>query len=68
MRKYEGIKDPYEKLKEFTRGRNITPEDYKNFIESIEGMPKEEKDTLKALTPQKYTGYASYLAKNLKNF
>jgi len=32
MRKYEGIKDPYEKLKEFTRGREITPEDYKNFI------------------------------------
>ena len=35
MRKYEGIKDPYEKLKEFTRGRDITPEDYKNFIQSI---------------------------------
>lgn len=24
MRKFEGIKDPYEKLKEFTRGRDIT--------------------------------------------
>jgi len=32
MRKYEGIKDPYEKLKEFSRGREITPEDYQNFI------------------------------------
>jgi adenylosuccinate lyase len=51
MRKYEGIKDPYEKLKEFTRGREITPEDYKNFIQSIEGMPQEEKDNLKKLTP-----------------
>ena len=51
MRKYESIKDPYEKLKEFTRGREITPEDYTNFIQSIEGMPQEEKDSLKKLTP-----------------
>ena len=51
MRKYEGIKDPYEKLKEFTRGKEITPEDYKNFIDSIDGMPQEEKDNLKELTP-----------------
>mmetsp|Transcript_8532 Transcript_8532/g.14386 ORF Transcript_8532/g.14386 Transcript_8532/m.14386 type:complete len:309 (-) Transcript_8532:148-1074(-) len=28
MRKYEGIKDPYEKLKEFTRGRDISRKDY----------------------------------------
>ena len=68
MRKYESIKDPYEKLKEFTRGKEITPDDYKNFIDSIEGMPQEEKDSLRELTPQKYTGYASYLAKNLKQF
>ena len=68
MRKYEGIKDPYEKLKEFTRGRDITPQDYKNFIESIQGMPEEEKKSLKELTPHKYTGYASYLAKNLKKY
>ena len=51
MRKYEGIKDPYEKLKEFTRGKAITPDDYKNFIDSIEGMPEDEKESLKELTP-----------------
>jgi len=41
MRKYEDIKDPYEKLKEFTRGREkaITQREYRDFIESIEGMP-----------------------------
>ena len=68
MRKYEDIKDPYEKLKEFTRGRDtaITTEEYREFIQSIEGMPQSAKDELKELTPQKYTGYASYLAKNVK--
>jgi hypothetical protein len=41
MRKYERIKNPYEKLKEFTRGRTsvITVQEYQSFIESIEGMP-----------------------------
>lgn len=64
MRKYEGIKDPYEKLKEFTRGREspITTQEYEDFIESIEGMPQEEKENLKRLTPERYTGYATYLA------
>ena len=70
MRKYSGIKDPYEKLKEFTRGRDspITQSEYQDFVQSIEGMPQSEKDNLKALTPQKYTGYAAYLAKNTVYF
>lgn len=70
MRKYEGIKDPYEKLKEFTRGRDtpITTAEYEEFIQSIEGMPQSEKDNLKELTPQRYIGYASYLAKNVKKY
>jgi len=67
MRKYEDIKNPYEMLKEFTRGKEITKEDYQNFISSIEGMPEEEKASLMQLTPHNYLGYASYLAKNVKN-
>ena len=59
MRKYEGIKDPYEKLKEFTRGLQITVADYEQFIDSIDGLPDEEKASLKQLTPGKYTGYAA---------
>ena len=37
MRKYPEIKDPYEKLKEFTRGREkaITHLEYQEFIDSI---------------------------------
>ena len=68
MRKFEGIKDPYEKLKEFTRGRDITQDDYKHFVQSIEGMPQGEKDDLKELTPATYLGYAQFLAKNVNRF
>ena len=68
MRKYEGIKDPYEKLKEFTRGKEITVEDYEKFIDSIDGLPDDEKTTLKELTPGKYTGYAAELAKNVGKY
>ena len=68
MRKYEDIKDPYEKLKEFTRGREITAEDYENFIESIEGLPDDEKESMRALRPHTYVGYAAELARNVKRY
>ena len=70
MRKYPEIKDPYEKLKEFTRGRDapITTEEYEEFIESIEGMPEAEKTNMKNLSPATYIGYAAYLAKNVKKY
>lgn len=67
MRKYD-IANPYEKLKELTRGRTVTREDFVRFIDSLEGMPDEERNRLKELTPQKYTGYAEKLAKNVNNF
>lgn len=41
MRKYD-IPNPYEKLKEFTRGKTVTKDDYLKFVESLE-MPAEEK-------------------------
>ncbi len=68
MRKYEGIQNPYEKLKEFTRGKTVTKEHYLKFVESLEGMPEEEKQLLRELTPQKYTGYAEDLAKTVKKY
>jgi adenylosuccinate lyase len=49
MRKYD-IENPYEKLKEFTRGKQVTKQDFIKFIESLE-MPEAEKASLKELTP-----------------
>ena len=61
------IPNPYEKLKEFTRGKQITKADFVKFIDSLE-MPEAEKQRLRELTPAKYTGYAEKLAKNLKHY
>jgi adenylosuccinate lyase len=65
MRRY-GIKNPYEKLKELTRGQSINAEILTNFIQSLE-LPKEAKTALEQLSPKTYTGYAQKLAKKIKN-
>lgn len=68
MRKYD-IENPYELLKDFTRGKaTITKLDYIEFIENIQGLPDHERQMLLKLTPQKYTGSASFLAKSVNKF
>ena len=67
MRKYD-IPNPYEKLKELTRGKTVTKDDYLKFVDSIESMPEDEKKRLRELTPHKYTGYAEKLAKSVGNY
>jgi adenylosuccinate lyase len=59
-----GLPKPYERLKEFTRGRAITREAIAQFIETLE-MPEAEKAQLRALTPGGYTGLAVQLAKKV---
>lgn len=56
MRKY-GIEQPYEKLKELTRGKRITPADLAVFIDKLE-LPEQVKTELKALRPDNYIGAA----------
>ena len=56
MRK-AGIEEPYEKLKELTRGRQITAEAIRSFVESLE-LPEVDKQRLLALTPADYVGMA----------
>ncbi len=56
MRKY-GIEQPYEKLKELTRGKRITPADLAVFIDKLE-LPADVKTELKALRPDNYIGAA----------
>lgn len=57
MRRY-GIEKPYEKLKEFTRGKAITHEAMTGFIESLD-LPSEVKAELNQLTPANYIGNAA---------
>lgn len=63
MRRY-GIEQPYEKLKELTRGQRISPEKIRQFIDLLE-LPEEAKERLKTLTPATYIGNAGEQAANI---
>lgn len=61
MRRY-GIEQPYEKLKELTRGQDMNKDVIQAFVEKLE-LPPQAKASLLALTPGSYTGNASDQAK-----
>jgi len=63
MRRY-ALPNPYERLKELTRGKAITAESIRAFIATLE-LPEAEKARLLALTPGNYTGIAEALAKRI---
>ncbi|WP_166255387.1 adenylosuccinate lyase [Marinobacter salicampi] len=57
MRRYN-IEKPYEKLKELTRGKAMTPELIRSFVNSLE-IPESAKAELMNLTPGRYIGDAA---------
>ena len=61
MRRY-GLPEPYEQLKDLTRGKGITQQALQSFIQSLD-LPDEAKQRLLALTPRRYTGLAATLAR-----
>ncbi|WP_287030506.1 adenylosuccinate lyase [Pseudomonas sp. UBA6310] len=63
MRRY-AIENPYEKLKELTRGKGISPEALQTFIDGLE-MPEDAKAELRKLTPATYIGNAVAQAKRI---
>ncbi|KAJ4719997.1 Adenylosuccinate lyase [Melia azedarach] len=63
MRRY-GVPEPYEKLKELTRGKAVTKESIREFILGL-GLPEEAKANLLKLTPHNYVGAAAELARNV---
>ncbi|HEX4879771.1 MAG TPA: adenylosuccinate lyase [Limnobacter sp.] len=63
MRRY-GLPNPYEQLKELTRGKGITQDALQTFIASLD-LPPNEKDRLLAMTPASYIGKAAELARNI---
>ncbi|GGJ84330.1 adenylosuccinate lyase [Pseudomonas matsuisoli] len=63
MRRY-AIENPYEKLKELTRGKGISPDALKTFIDSLD-MPADAKAELHRLTPASYIGNAADQAKRI---
>ncbi|CAN0909638.1 Adenylosuccinate lyase [Linum grandiflorum] len=63
MRRY-GVPEPYEKLKELTRGRDVTKESIREFIQGLE-LPEDAKSYLLELTPHNYFGAAVELANSV---
>jgi adenylosuccinate lyase len=64
MRRY-GIENPYEQLKELTRGKGITQGDLQVFIRGL-AIPEDAKARLLEMTPSSYLGKAIELAQRLK--
>jgi adenylosuccinate lyase len=58
----EGYPEPYEALKQMTRGRALTLADLHDFIETLQ-IDAHVKAELRALTPEDYTGLASKLTR-----
>ena len=56
----EGMENPYERLKDLTRGQKVTEPLMREFIASL-GIPADVEARILALTPATYTGLASKL-------
>ncbi|MBK1693437.1 adenylosuccinate lyase [Chromatium weissei] len=63
MRRY-GIAEPYEKLKELTRGQRISAEALIHFVDGLV-LPEQVKAELRTLTPARYLGDAAQLARDI---
>ncbi|BFN27922.1 adenylosuccinate lyase [Pseudomonas sp. SCT] len=63
MRRY-AVENAYEKLKDLTRGKGITPDALQAFIDGLD-IPAEAKTELRKLTPANYIGNAVAQAKRI---
>ena len=67
MCKY-AVPDAYEKLKEFTRGQDVSAEKLRDFVEGLEGVPEDVKEDMKQWRPSTYIGIAPELAKTVGDY
>jgi adenylosuccinate lyase len=59
-----GVAGAYEKLKDFTRGRDIGAPELRSFLATL-GLPEDARLRLERLNPASYTGLAEALARDL---
>jgi adenylosuccinate lyase len=65
MRRH-GVDEPYEKLKEFTRGQSMKQESIEEILEKLD-LPESARIQIRALTPTNYVGLAAKLVDKLLN-
>jgi len=63
MRRH-GVANPYERLKELTRGKRVSRAEMRAFVESL-GLPEAATAELMSMTPWTYTGMAAELARRI---
>ena len=56
-----GEGNPYERLKELTRGQKIKKKDLEKFVDGLDRVPLDFKKRMKLLTPETYVGLAQKL-------
>jgi adenylosuccinate lyase len=59
------MENPYERLKELTRGQEINEDIMQKFIAGL-NLPEDDKARLSVLKPETYLGEASRLAQEIK--
>ena len=64
MRRY-GVPEPYEKLKELTRGRQVDQDAIRAFVEKLD-IPEPARKSLLELTPRTYLGNAVEQARSIR--
>ena len=61
----EGMDEPYERLKELTRGRRIGQPELVDFVRGL-GLPADVEERVAAMTPQTYIGLAPSLVDTVR--
>ncbi|MBO9568847.1 MAG: adenylosuccinate lyase [Cellulomonas iranensis] len=59
-----GMENPYERLKELTRGHRLTAQDMRDFVDGL-GLPADVTERLRVMSPAAYTGMAARLVAHL---
>jgi len=62
-----GEENPYELLKDLTRGKDVTKEGMIEFVKSL-NLSQEDRRVLLELTPANYLGYAADLAREVRKY
>ena len=65
MRRH-GVENPYDKLKQMTRGQAITESALREFVATLD-IPEHAKQELLTMTPGSYVGNAAEQARDIKN-
>ena len=60
-----GMENPYERLKEFSKGRHLNKESIAEFVRDLK-LPQAEEERLLNLSPATYTGLAEQLVEHLQ--